>query len=82
MSETEKDIIELGEDDAALVITKEGLLTMHIPDKDYVGENAQLISALGCMLGDPDFLDYIWAWWADQVESIEDMEFDFEPEEF
>lgn len=91
MSEAEKDIIELGEEDAAIVLKEDGELQMYIPDKEDVGENVQFITALGCLMHDPDFRDYVWTWWGNQLDSMKEeeinldddtLEFDFEPEEF
>jgi hypothetical protein len=86
MKEEEKDIIELGEEDAAIVLKEDGELQMYIPDKEDVGENVQFITALGCLMHDENFREYVWTWWRDQVDSIkeegeDELEFDFEPEE-
>jgi hypothetical protein len=87
MSKEEKDIIELDENDAAIVLKEDGELQMYVPDKEMVGDNVQFITAIGCMMNDPNFRDYVWAWWRDQVDVIkeegeDELEFDFEPEEF
>jgi hypothetical protein len=85
MSEAEKDIIELGEEDAAIVLKEDGELQMYIPDKEDVGDNVQFITALGCLMHDENFREYVWAWWRDQVDTIKgegekELELDFEPE--
>ena len=86
MSKEEKDIIELDETDAAIVLKEGGELQMYIPDGETVGENVQFITALGCLMHDENFREYVWAWWRDQVDVIkeeedkDELDFDFEPE--
>lgn len=87
MSDVEKDVIELDENDAAIVLKEDGELQIYVPDKDMVGDNVQFITAIGCMMNDSNFRDYVWAWWRDQVDTIkaedgDELDLDFEPEEF
>ena len=86
MKEEEKDTIELDETDAAIILKEDGELQMYIPDGETVGENVQFITALGCLMHDENFREYVWTWWRDHVDAIkeedeDELEFDFEPEE-
>lgn len=87
MKEEEKDIIELDENDAAIVLKEDGELQMYIPDKEMVGDNVQFITAIGCLMNDESFREYVWTWWRDHVDAMkaeedEELNLDFEPEEF
>jgi len=86
MSE-ERDLIELDENDAAIILKEDGELQMYIPDKETVGDNVQFITAIGCLMNDPNFREYVWTWWENTMDAIkaednDELEFDFEPEEF
>lgn len=86
MSE-ERDLIELDENDAAIVLKEDGELQMYIPDKETVGDNVQFITAIGCLMNDPNFREYVWTWWENTMDSIraeddDELDLNLEPEEF
>ncbi len=62
MENKEKDIIELEKTDVAFVLTKEGEISMHIPelgDEDNVPEYVLYVTALGVFSKDEDFVEYV-----------------------
>ena len=69
----QKDTIELGLLDAAIVVRADGGVEMHIPDADEVPPGAQLLTAIGIkILRDQEWVDHIWNWWNEQIDMVKD----------